>query len=133
MSKTTNKYFPEVRERAVRRVLDNAGQHESRWHAIVLISAKIGCSTNTLNDWVKKAEVDRGDGAGVRKVWRQMRREGFDVARCTIARLMKDLGLQGAIRGKPQKTTIPDKKTAVPAGQGEQAIQDVGTEHALGQ
>ena len=133
MSKTTNKYFPEVRERAVRRVLDNAGQHESRWHAIVLISAKIGCSTNTLNDWVKKAEVDRGDRAGVSKVWRQMRREGFDVARCTIARLMKDLGLQGAIRGKPQKTTIPDKKTAVPAGQGEQAIQDVGTEHALGQ
>lgn len=51
---------------------------------------------------------------GVRKVWRQMRREGFDVARCTIARLMKDLGLQGAIRGKPHKTTIPDKKQPCP-------------------
>lgn len=46
-------------------VLDNAGQHESRWQAIVSISAKIGCSTNTLNDWVKKAEIDRGDRAGV--------------------------------------------------------------------
>ncbi|AJE45023.1 Transposase [Celeribacter indicus] len=65
MSKTTNKYSPEVRERAVRMVLDNAGQHESRWQAIVSISAKIGCSTNTLNDWVKKAEIDRGDRAGV--------------------------------------------------------------------
>ncbi len=77
MSKTTNKYSAEVHERAVRMVLDNAGQHESRWHAIVSISAKIGCSTNTLNDWVKKAEVDRGDRARVRKVWRQMRREGL--------------------------------------------------------
>ncbi len=65
MNKTTNQYTPEVRERAVRMVLDNAGQHESRWQAIVSISAKIGCSTNTLNDWVKKAEIDRGDRAGV--------------------------------------------------------------------
>ncbi|BBC99610.1 hypothetical protein YGS_C1P0866 [Sphingobium sp. YG1] len=37
---------------------------------------------------------------GVRKVWRQMKREGFDVARCTVQRLMRDLGLQGVIRGK---------------------------------
>ena len=42
---------------------------------------------------------------GVRKVWRQMQREGFDVARCTVARLMRGLGLQGVIRGKPVKTT----------------------------
>jgi len=51
---------------------------------------------------------------GVRKVWRQLRREGFDVARCTVARLMKSMGLQGIIRGKPQKTTIPDKKLPCP-------------------
>ena len=65
MSKTTNKYSPEVRERAVRMVLDNAGQHESRWSAIVSISSKIGCAPQTLNEWVKKAEVDRVDRAGV--------------------------------------------------------------------
>ena len=65
MSKTTNKYSPEVRERAVRLVLDNPGRHESRWQAIVSVAAKIGCSANTLNDWVKKAEVDRGARAGV--------------------------------------------------------------------
>jgi transposase len=65
MSKTTNKYSPEVRERAVRMVLDNAGQHESRWSAILSISAKIGCAPQTLNEWVKKAEVDRGDRAGI--------------------------------------------------------------------
>ena len=60
MSKTTNKYSPEVRERSVRMVLDHEGQHESRWAAILSISSKIGCAPQTLNEWVKKAEVDGG-------------------------------------------------------------------------
>ena len=51
---------------------------------------------------------------GVRKVWRQMQREGFDVARCAVARLMKSMGLQGVIRGKPVRTTIPDKAAPCP-------------------
>lgn len=51
---------------------------------------------------------------GVRKVWRQMQREGFDVARCTVARLMRSLGLQGVIRGKPLRTTISDKAAPCP-------------------
>ena len=65
MSKTTNKFSREVRERAVRLVLDNAGQHGSRWQAIMSIAAKIGCAPQTLNDWVKKAKVDSGKRAGV--------------------------------------------------------------------
>ncbi|QIE43544.1 IS3 family transposase (plasmid) [Rhodobacteraceae bacterium SC52] len=225
MTKTTNKYSPEVRERAVRMVLDGAGQHESRWAAIVSISSKIGCAPQTLNEWVKKVEVDTGQrggitteqaekmkalerevrelkqaneilrkasayfcpgGArppiqtmirfiedhradhgvepicrvlpiapatfydhlakradpsrlsdrakrdedlkpeiervfeenlsvyGVRKIWHQMRREGFDIARCTVARLMKDIGIEGIVRGKKPKTTIPDKALPCP-------------------
>jgi transposase-like protein len=65
MSKTTNKFSPEVRERAVRLVLDNEAQHPSRWQSVMSIAAKIGCTPQTLNDWVKKAEVDSGQRAGI--------------------------------------------------------------------
>ncbi|WP_271585701.1 IS3 family transposase [Bradyrhizobium sp. CCBAU 53415] len=224
-SKTTNKFSPEIRDRAVRMVLEHAGEHPSRWAAVTSIAAKIGCTPQTLHDWVKKAEVDSGQRAGVptemaeklkalerenrelrqaneilrkasayfcdggarppvqamiafidehrgahgvepickvlpiapstyhahvakrrdpaklsararqdaalkievrrvfdqnfsvygmRKVWRQLKREGFDVARCTVSRLMRDMGLQGVIRGKPIRTTISDKAAPCP-------------------
>lgn len=46
---------------------------------------------------------------GVRKVWRQLKREGFDVARCSVARLMRSMSLEGIIRGKSVRTTFSDK------------------------
>ncbi|NWK94562.1 IS3 family transposase [Sphingobium lactosutens] len=206
-------------------VLDHEADHPSRWAAMISIAEKIGCSAHTLNEWVKKAEMDSGKRAGVptdmadrlkalerenrelrqaneilrkasayfgpggarppvqtmtafidehraeygvepicrvlpiapstyhervaqrrdperlsdrvrrdqdlkpevvrvfaenfgvygvRKVWRQMNREGFAVDRCTIARLMRDLGLQGVIRGKPVRTTISNKAAPCP-------------------
>jgi putative transposase len=45
---------------------------------------------------------------GVRKVWRQLNREGIQVARCTVERLMREMGLEGAVRGRRVKTTVPD-------------------------
>jgi len=51
---------------------------------------------------------------GVRKVWRQLLRQGVRVARCTVARLMRRLGLQGVIRGKPIKTTVSNKALPCP-------------------
>jgi transposase InsO family protein len=51
---------------------------------------------------------------GVRKVWRQLNREGIAVARCTVARLMRRMGLEGAVRGRQFKTTIPDESESRP-------------------
>jgi putative transposase len=60
---------------------------------------------------------------GVRKVWRQLKREGFDVARCTVSRLMRDMGLRGVIRGKSIKTTISDKAAPCPLDHVNRATQ----------
>ena len=65
MNKTTNKFSPEVRTRAVRMVLDHESDYPSRWAAIVSVADKIGCAAQTLHEWLKKAEVDSGKRAGV--------------------------------------------------------------------
>ena len=65
MTKRTPPYSPEVRARAVRMVLDHEGDHASRWAAVVSIATKIGCTPQTLNEWVKKADVDSGRKPGL--------------------------------------------------------------------
>lgn len=65
IKQTTNKFSPEVRSRAVRLVFDHERDHPSRWAAISSIAAKIGCTPQTLNEWVKRAEIDTGKRAGV--------------------------------------------------------------------
>ena len=59
-----SRFSPEVRERAVRMVLDHRDEYESEWATIRSIAAKIGCSTETLRNWVRQAERDAGVRAG---------------------------------------------------------------------
>lgn len=63
---------------------------------------------------IRRVFEENLDVYGVRKVWRQLRREGVSVARCTVARLMRGMGLAGVIRGKPVRTTMSDKATPCP-------------------
>ncbi|MFN2217219.1 MAG: IS3 family transposase [Anaerolineae bacterium] len=221
----SNKFSPEVRERAVRIVQEHRGEYPSLWAAVESIAPKIGCVPATLLEWVKRAEIDAGarpgtttdemqrikdlerenkelrraneilktasgffrtggarpqtevvnayidqhrDAYGVEpickvlqvapsayrrhaarrrnpelrsartkrderlvphiervwdanlrvygadKVWKQMNREDIVVARCTVERLMRHLGLQGARRGKTVRTTVPDASSPCP-------------------
>jgi putative transposase len=76
-------------------------------------------SARAKRDAVLKVEVRRVFEEnfrvyGVRKVWRQLRREGSGVARCTVTRLMRQMGLEGTIRGKPVRTTVRDKAGPCP-------------------
>jgi putative transposase len=77
-------------------------------------------SARAVRDTQLKAEIRRIHAEhfgvyGARKVWRQLQREGIAVARCTVERLMGELGLEGVRRGKPHKTTTPDATTTRPA------------------
>ena len=76
-------------------------------------------SSRARSDIAMKIEIRRVFDAnfqvyGARKVWRQMKREGFDIARCTVERLMRSMGLRGVIRGKTVRTTVPDKSAPSP-------------------
>ncbi len=92
----------------------------STYYEVIAKRTDVGrLSARARRDMAMKVEIRRVFNEnfqvyGVRKVWRQLQREGFDVARCTVARLMRKMGLQGIIRGKPIKTTVSDKTAPCP-------------------
>ena len=88
----------------------------STYHA----ASRRPASARAVRDTKLKAEIARVHAEhfgvyGARKVWRQLHREGIVVARCTVERLMGELGLAGVMRGKPRRTTTPDATASRPA------------------
>ena len=69
------KFSPEVRERAVRLVLEALGQHESEWAAIVSVAGKIGCTPESLRKWLRRTQVDSGKRAGTTSAERERVKE----------------------------------------------------------
>jgi len=92
----------------------------STWHRHAALEAspdkrsKRAKADDVLSVKIRQVFDDNFGVYGVRKVWRQLRRDGETVGRCAVARLMKAMGLKGVIRGKPVKTTIQDKKQPCP-------------------
>ena len=85
MSDTSRRYPPELRERAVRMVLEHQREYGSQWAAIVSIAEKFGPSAETLRNWVRRAEVDGGVRPGVasgeRERLRELERENRELRR----------------------------------------------------
>ncbi len=85
MSKTRVRYSPEVRERAVRMVLEHAAEYDSQWAAIVSIAGKIGCTPETLRKWVRQSEIDTGKRGGLtsdeRAQMKELERENRELRR----------------------------------------------------
>src|ERR671923_72037 len=82
---TSNRFSPEVRERAVRMVMEHGAAHDSQWAAITSIAEKIGCTAETLRKWVRQAERDQGRRPGLtteeRQRRKQLERENFALRR----------------------------------------------------
>ncbi len=105
--RTSKRYSPEVRERAVRMVRDHEGAHASEWAAITSIAEKIGCSAETLRKWVRQAERDEGLRPGVttdeQQRLRELERENFELRRANeILRKASAYFAQAELDRRPQ-------------------------------
>ena len=80
-----NKFSPEVRERAIRLVLEHQEQYDSQWAAIRSVAVKIGCSAEALRNWIRQSERDRGSRPGLttdeRLKLKELERENFELRR----------------------------------------------------
>ena len=80
-----SRFSPEVRERAVRMVLEHTPEHESEWAAICSVASKLGCGPETLRKWVRRSQVDGGKRPGLtsseRERLKELERENFELRR----------------------------------------------------
>lgn len=106
MSKQS-RYSPEVRERAVRMVLDHQGEYPSQWQAVVSLASKFGCSAEALRRWVRQAEVDGGARGGLttddRARLKELERENRELRRANeILRKASAFFAQAELDRKPK-------------------------------
>jgi putative transposase len=99
-------------------------------HAAQQRNPALRCARVQRDD-VLSIDIERGWQAnmqvyGADKVWRQLRREGTGVARCTVERLMRKAGLRGVMRGKVVRTTVADAKAPCPLDRVNRQFQGVG-------
>ena len=108
-----SRFSPEVRDRAVRMVLEQQDKHESQWAAITSIAEKIGCTAETLRKWVRQAERDQGVRPGLtteeRQRLKQLERETFELRRANEILDWRDV--RGPLMVSPVFTcrTIPSR------------------------
>jgi len=104
-----SRYSPEVRERAVRMVVEHEGQHDSQWAAIRSIASKIGCTGETLRKWVRQTERDEGRRPGLttdeKKRLKELERENRELKRANeILRLASAYFAQAELDRRPKRS-----------------------------
>ncbi len=110
---TSKRYSPEVRERAVRMVLDNAGECDSQWAAIRSISEKPGCDRETLRRWVRQAETDadprEGQTSETRDRIKKLERENRELKRAN--EILRKASARPTLRAgaRPRRSSTADE------------------------
>jgi len=103
-----NRYSPEIRERAVRMVLEHEREYTSQWSAIISIAEKLGCSAETLRKWVRRTEIDTGRRGGLtsdeRARIQELERENRQLRRANeILRKASAFFAQAELDRRPQR------------------------------